>query len=846
MAGLAVRAGDRVVTLGDVGPFVVGRAVDADLALTDPQVSRQHLILTGTGAEWSAYDMGGGTYRDGELVQPGAPIAVEPGTALMLGHPEQGVMVEFVSTEQIVPRRVQLDASTGWEPQPRPAAGGSSGRELSQSRVIRVGRRTDNDLVLPDPTVSGRHALLAEVAPGQYLVEDLRSTNGTYVDGVAVHRQEVGEGSVISFGTAFFRVTSEGLVGINDASADPDDLDAALVVSQLSYRIKDRQHRASGGKYLLRDVSFVVPPRSLVAVIGPSGAGKSTLIKAITGKIKPSAGQVRFAGLDTALFARSLVGRVGMVPQEDLVHRQLTARQALTYAAALRFTDDATAAERRNAVNWAIAELGLEEQADLTVRNLSGGQRKRVSVAMELITRPDMLLLDEPTSGLDPNLDLEVMEMLAELAHGTGPESEGRTVIVVTHSTENLNKADYVLLLSPGGRVAYFGPPEELIGHFSAYQSDVSWAAIYARLNAEPERAAAEFAASPLRQPDAESTPPPVLRRRPRATRRWFLSQAFTLLRRQTRLTLTDPYSGLFTIALPVAIALLTLLVRAPEGLLPAIMTDDVGKPRSLLIILAFGAVAMGLVPSVRQLVTERVIYQHEAGVGVRASAYLTSKVLLLGVVSAIQAFLLVWVALQVNPHPERGVFTDLLTEMWLACFVMSWTCAVLGLFLSAIVATAEQVMPLMVIALMLQLVLGGGVLPAISSGVSELSWLQPGRWGMAALATSLDFNTNITCHAEVLLKRTEDAEVNKKADEATDKANEKAEERAEDAGLPKPKAQKPEYRHTVVDCATVKDQDPLWTFDQATWNRDMAMVGAWFVVYLVGTWISLIRRARG
>jgi hypothetical protein len=116
----------------------------------------------------------------------------------------------------------------------------------------------------------------------------------------------------------------------------------------------------------------------------------------------------------------------------------------------------------------------------------------------------------------------------------------------------------------------------------------------------------------------------------------------------------------------------------------------------------------------------------------------------------------------------------------------------------------------------------------------------------MAALATSLDFNTNITCHAEVLLKRTEDTEVNKKADEATAKANKKAEERAEDAGLPKPKAQKPEYRHTVVDCATVKDQDPLWKFDQATWNRDLEMVGAWFLVYLVGTWIALIRRARG
>ena len=263
------------------------------------------------------------------------------------------------------------------------------------------------------------------------------------------------------------------------------------------------------------------------------------------------------------------------------------------------------------------------------------------------------------------------------------------------------------------------------------------------------------------------------------------------------------------------------------------------------LVVLAFGSVAMGLVPSVRQLVTERVIFQHEAGVGVRASAYLASKVLLLGVVSAIQAALLITVALALNTHPEQGAFTSIWTELWAASFLMTWTCAVLGLFLSAVVATAEQVMPLMVIVLMLQLVLGGGVLPAISAGVAQFSWLQPGRWGMAAEAVSVDLNATMTCHAEVLKKQTEDREVNKKAREATDKANKEAADQAKDAGLPKPDPQKPEYRHTVVDCASVKNQDPLWVPTRRTWLTDMAMLGGWFMVYLIATWIALIRRAR-
>lgn len=852
MAGLAIRVEDRIIPLGDEGPFVVGTAAGSDLSLASTRVSSQHLVLTGIDKAWMGCDLGSenGTYSDGERLGAGVPFDLHPGMELMLGHPHRGIALEVlllhpdgasVASPDSRRRSTLPPSAPSVQASPEVSQDGEVGHD--EPATISIGRKPDNDLVLADSTVSAHHALVTSIAPGRFLVEDLRSTNGTFVDGVAILREEVTQGSVVSFGNSFFRVHEDGLVLMEDAEAGDPEKRPALAVSNLSYRIQDRQAEG-GGKLLLDDVSFSVPPCSLLAVIGPSGAGKSTLLKAITGRIRPTGGRILFNDLDMTMFARSLTGRVGTVPQEDLVHRQLSVRQALGYAAALRFTDDTTRAERREATEWAIAELGLVEQAHMKVRNLSGGQRKRVSVASELITRPDLLLLDEPTSGLDPNLDLEVMEMLAELAHGPGPGSEGRTVIVVTHSTDNLDKADNVLLLAPGGRVAYFGPPQGLVSYFADHLGTVSWAAIYAHLNDDPSMAAIRFADTRPEPPPATVDAPPS-RRKPRAARRWFFPQAVTLLRRQARLMLTDPYSALFTVALPIAIAALTLLVRAPEGLLPAVSIDDVTKPRSLLVVLAFGSVAMGLVPSVRQLVTERVIYQHEAGVGVRASAYLASKVLLLGVVSAIQAALLITVALALNTHPEQGAFTSLWTELWAASFLMTWTCAVLGLFLSGVVSTAEQVMPLMVIVLMLQLVLGGGVLPAISAGVAQFSWLQPGRWGMAAEAVSMDLNATMTCHAEVLKKQTEDREVNKKAREATDKANKEAAEQAEDAGLPTPDPQKPEFRHTVVDCATVKNQDPLWVHTRRTWLMDMSMLGAWFMVYLLATWISLIRRAR-
>jgi len=852
MTELAVLLHGQTVVLGESGPFTIGRDAAANLRVNHRLVSRQHLIFTGGGALWSGCDLGAanGTYLGGKRIEAGSFFELRPGMELMLGNPVSGVSLRVIEAPRVGrARRAILDeppvASSEWQPlRPHPDAHPKSGEE-PRGDVIRVGRKADNDLVLDDSAVSGHHALVVDLGPGRLLVQDLRSTNGTYIDGVRVHCQEVGEGSIVSFGKSFFIATADGLESARPMVPESESEPASLSASQLSYRITDGSGPGREGKLLLDGVSFSVPPRSLLAVIGPSGAGKSTLLRAITGAIKPTSGQVLFSGLDMSVFAKSVAGRVGVVPQEDLVHRQLTARQALNYAAALRFPDDTSRAERAEAVNWAITELGLREHADIKVRSLSGGQRKRVSAAMELLTKPDLLLLDEPTSGLDPNLDREIMELLADLAHGTKHSPEGRTVVVVTHSTDNLDKADNVLLLAPGGRVAYFGPPAALTGYFGARQQDLSWAAIYSRLNSDPELVRDEFVASSLFRPAVE----PVAAKRParklRSPRRRLLPQIATLLRRQTRLMLSDRYLVLFTIGLPVAVALLTLIVQASNGFLPASIIDDVGQPKSLLVIMTFGSVLMGLVPSVRQLVTERVIFAHEAGVGVRPGAYLLAKVLLLGLVVAMQSALLTSVILALNPHSENGIFTSLWVELFLASWATAWTCAGLGLFLSGLVRTVEQVMPLMVVLLMLQLVLGGGVLAVTSPGVNELSMLAPGRWGLAAGAASLDFNQNVTCRAEVLVKQTEDREVNKKAVEATDRANKEAADRAKDAGLPEPEAQTPEFRHTVVDCATVKDLDPLWDHTGRAWAIDLGALGGWFSVALIGTWAMLRRRLR-
>jgi ABC-type multidrug transport system ATPase subunit len=216
------------------------------------------------------------------------------------------------------------------------------------------------------------------------------------------------------------------------------------------------------GSVLLDDVSFVLRHGTLLGVIGPSGCGKSTLLKSITGFRKPVQGNILYDGKDLYDHYSELRYRIGMVPQDDVLHNQLTVQRALRFAASLRFATDVTRGERRQRVAEVIELLGMSHRTKHRIDKLSGGQRKRTSVALELLTEPALLALDEPTSGLDPALDKEVMRELRLLA------DRGRTIMVVTHSVLHLDLCDYVLVMCLGGRMGYFGPPNELLEFFEA------------------------------------------------------------------------------------------------------------------------------------------------------------------------------------------------------------------------------------------------------------------------------------------------------------------------------------------------------------------------------------------
>ena len=433
--------------------------------------------------------------------------------------------------------------------------------------------------------------------------------------------------------------------------------------------------------------------------------------------------------------------RIGLVPQESVLHTQLTARRALQYSAELRFPADVKPAERDGRVDEVMGELGLTRHANTRADRLSGGQLKRVNVAQELLTKPSLLFLDEPTSGLDPGLDKSVMEQMRDLAH------DGRTVIVVTHSVDNLDTCDRLLVLVPGGRIAYYGPPEEGLAYFG----QARWAEVFQAFERYPDRDwAAEYAASPAyaqyvlgqRQQPPQAQEGQELAAAPPPQRRGAFSQLSTLTRRYVRVIASDRGYLTFMALLPILLGALISQVPADKGL--------AGAPRSnadagtLLLIMVICACLAGMASSVRELVKERSILTRERAAGLSSGAYLTSKLLVLAVISVGQSTLLVLLGVSWRPihHPGAFITAIPLLELILGIALLAVASMCLGLFVSALVSTSEKAMPFLVLFTMVQVVLSGYVVPLANNvGLKQLSVIAPSRWGLAAAASTVDLN---------------------------------------------------------------------------------------------------------
>jgi ABC-type multidrug transport system ATPase subunit/ABC-type transport system involved in multi-copper enzyme maturation permease subunit len=702
-------------------PYVIGRDKSADIQVIGSKVSRSHLRLEFNGENWRAIDLdsSNGTFYEGK---PFSELDIFDQISIFLGgdagqeirvHPLQlgKKKTKDAPRKAQTPRGDQTLVASSLEGFIQKHDDQTARIRLQQR--IRIGRDSANDWQIDDLTVSRFHAEIVQNDNGGFDLVDLRSANGSFINGISVRRREIEIGDLISIGGVTRRFTSDGL----ESPIGVEGID--IVAKELHFSV--------GTKELLSDINFHLGPRSLTAIVGPSGAGKSTLLNAITGRTTPTAGQILIGGRDLHKEYGDLSQRIGLVPQADILHTRLTVRQALTYGAALRFPSETSKQEREARVEEVMEKLELTPRADLRIDKLSGGQRKRASIGLELLTKPSILVLDEPTSGLDPGLDAHVMETLRKLA------DDGQTVVLVTHSVDNLNFCDNVVLMASGGRIAYAGPSSTV---FTALGKN-NWAEVF-RMLSSPE---ALLLSNKKRSGVVSSiTELP----QEKVKKQSWARQLMTLSSRYLRVIASDRYYLGLLAAIPILIGLICYATAGELGLGTG-LPDKRGNlfnpiARSNLMILILGTVFIGLSTSVQEIIKEDPIRLREKSVGIRSSTYLMSKVLVLGVATSIQTFIFVSIVLFNRPVPAQGLFIgSAYLEILLLTILLGFGSMCLGLLVSSILSSSEQAMPILVGLTMAQVVLSGA-LPGKNEGfIALVSPLVPSYWSMNSLASSVN-----------------------------------------------------------------------------------------------------------
>jgi ABC-type multidrug transport system ATPase subunit len=592
---------------------------------------------------------------------------------------------------------------------------------------VKIGRATDNDIVIPDVLASRHHATLIP-SPSGTEIRDHKSINGTFVNGQRVDSAMLREGDVVTIGNIDLVFAGGTLARRNESAAATRT--GGLDVYGVTWTIE-------GNKTLLDNISLAARPGTLTAIIGPSGAGKSTFARLVAGYTHPTTGTVWFEGHDVHAEYASLRSRIGMVPQDDVVHGELTVRQALMYAAELRLPPDTSKADREQVVNEVLEELEMTKHLDTRVDRLSGGQRKRASVALELLTGPSLLILDEPTSGLDPALDRQVMTMLRQLADA------GRVVLVVTHSLTYLDVCDEVLLLAPGGKTAYSGPPSGI----GTELGTTNWADIFSGVAGDPEGAKRRFLERHGPPPPPPATQAPQDLGSP--VRTSVRKQFSTIARRQMRLIISDRGYFIFLAFLPFIMGALSLSVPGGVGFgvpVPAIKGGEApNEPGQILVLLNVGAIFMGTALTIRALIGERAIFLREQAVGLSTTAYMLAKVFVFAGFALLQSAVVVFINIigkgwGAGAVTSGAVIPNRSIELYVDVAACCIGAAMVGLALSALAKSNEQIMPLLVIAIMSQLVFQGGMIPVTGRVVlDQMSWVTPARWGFASTASTID-----------------------------------------------------------------------------------------------------------
>ena len=694
--------------------ITLGRADDNDIVVASQIMSRHHATLEKTSLGYEIV-MSPGVINT--LTCQGSPVKdrrlLSHADVLRIDSEFPGMMVSMT----------YLD--------PSQATAGLSTVQFGEKEQLTLGRDPTNDVICDNPRVSRFHAQVTRVGR-RYYITDLRSTNGTFVNDKRV------EGNVWLNSQDTIRIGPYKLVMGEDQFTRYDETEGMRVET---YHLNKWVRKDLN---LLQDISLVFQPREFIVVVGQSGGGKSTLVDAIAGYRPATQGRVFVNGIDVYQDFDAIRNDIGYVPQKDIIHMELTVYQALDFAAQLRMPKDTSKAERHKRIEEVLNDLDLTHRKDVQISGLSGGQQKRVSIGVELLTRPGLFFLDEPTSGLDPGTETAFMHLMRRLA------DQGRTIIMVTHATKNVMLADKVVFLARGGYVAWFGPPDEALTYFDQYRSEQDQRAramefdqIYAILD-DPAKgkgkdwgdrfmasyAFDKYVVEPLKstQQKGAAQAQPAKKQARKGARISSLRQFLVLSARNVTILLRDRSSLSLMLAVPVGVGALSIVLSFVMG------RDSYsyvgGKPGNAgitLFLLSLFALLVGGMSQMREFVKEADIYRRERLVNLRILPYVTSKVwvaLLLALWHALAYTVLQYISFKMPGGP-----LDFL-QIYITLVLAVISGMMLGLLASALSPNAASA-PLTLITMLIPLIVLSGALAPVPSSISQIAST---RWAFQSL----------------------------------------------------------------------------------------------------------------
>jgi ABC-type multidrug transport system ATPase subunit/pSer/pThr/pTyr-binding forkhead associated (FHA) protein/ABC-type multidrug transport system permease subunit len=652
---------------------------DTDIVYNVADVSRMHAQIVYDGNRVYIQDCNStnGTYINGVKISSGQLIQIKAEDQISFSQSKSATLIvgEKVS-ERISQNKKSSNAEDGVK---------SLLQYLSGKDEIKIGRALECDVVLEHTSVSRVHATVRKTSSGKYLITDLGSLNGTFVNNRKITSAEVSAKDKIFIGRFLLNLESSGRNLSNES---------AVRATNICKQYKN-------GFLALKNTSFDIPSGGLIAIMGPSGCGKSTLLKVLNGDSPASAGEVYINGLELISNYGYLKTQIGYVPQDDIVHRELTVEQSLFYAAHIRL--DGVSDEFAQAkIDQLLNELNIAEIRHSLVSAISGGQRKRVSIAVELLSDPAVLFLDEPTSPLDPQTIEEFMGILRHLSE------KGTTVVLVTHKPDDLTHMDSVMFMAEGGHLIYYGRSNEYKDYFKV-SSPVE---VYANIAGEKAKYWINKTSNPgnslnISQNSVQKIDDAV---NPLRQFYWLLSRYFKI-KTNDRLN-----SAIMLLQAPIIAVLICFIFQEIRGAVPFLM--------------AVSAIWFGVNNAAREIVAEAPIYKRERMFNVLIAPYIFSKVFVLGAFALIQAIIFnaiicVWYS---NSSDFIGWQDPISAAGWM--FFVTVISSLFGLLISAISNSTEKVMSIVPIAVIPQIMLAGIIAKIPNFTVEFFSYLTFSRWG--------------------------------------------------------------------------------------------------------------------